>query len=116
MIEVLGPHSGPFKPATPSSARPRRSRKRRSLLLNKFVRQGKPERRMAANIFEAMAAKPGSEPAVMLALFRYAQVRHLFEKGNFWEPRLSDEVPFAASAEATLPVAAGVVTIGSPTS
>lgn len=116
MIDMLGRHIGPFRNGHAEQRTPRTVEKEAIVLLNRFVRQGKQERRMAVRIFEAMAAKPGSEPAVMLALFRYAQVRHLYEKGSFWEPRLSDEVPFTASAEATPTVAAGVVTIGSPTS
>jgi radical SAM superfamily enzyme YgiQ (UPF0313 family) len=112
MIEVMGPQRGPFEAGYARQKDPRQVEREAIALLNKFVRQGKRERRMAANVFEAMAEKPGSEPAVMLALFRYAQVRHLYEKGNFWEPRLSDGLPFAPSPGA-VPAQGGLVTIGS---
>jgi len=111
MIECLGPQRGPFAGERPAIAWAPRAVEQQALsVIKKVLRSGRDERRMAATIFDAMARKPASEMAVMLALFRYAQVRHLYEVGNFWEPH-PQELPTLAGHQPE--AASGLVTLGS---
>lgn len=36
--------------------------------------------------FALMHERPQAAGAIVTALFRYAQVRHVYEQGAFWEP------------------------------
>ena len=60
-----------------------------------------------------MVKNPGSETLTMLTLFRYAQVRALYEQGRYWEPQVQDASPFAGVAIGTGEPAEKLVTIGS---
>lgn len=113
MINGMGPQLGPFATKERQMAQSSRVLDSESLnLLRRFIRQGPAERKMYLEVAEAMADKPESGPAAALMLFRYSQVRCLYEQGNFWEPHLAD---VAAQPEFALEAAtdAGLVTIGS---
>ena len=56
-------------------------------------RLGDAERRMWNRIWSAAAEKPLSIPLVTRILVQYAQVRHMFDAGQYWEPHLVDQ-PF----------------------
>ncbi len=114
MIDKLGPQLGPF-----ATERRGVNVKRREIdtevlnLMRRFVRQGKAERKMYLMLAEAMAEKPGTEPAFAKMLFRYAQVRCLYEVGSFWEPHVADSSPLTMSGVAKVePATSGLVTIG----
>ena len=109
MTETLGPQRGPFRQHDrgASARKPRAVEEEAVRLLRKFVRQGPKERKMWSRIYKAMSEKPGSEYAVMLSLFRYAQVRCLYDVGQFWEPHPSEASPFHGRAAGPPVVAAG---------
>ncbi len=113
MIERMGPQRGPF--------RRREGGRRKSIaraneveslaILKKLIRQGPEERRMWSRIWSAMQAKPETEPMVMHALYRYAQVRCLYEIGQFWEPQMPEQMP-AMGPPPTPAGGGGLVAIG----
>ena len=115
MIESMGPQRGPFrKKGGEPTAIPVKAVNRETMnMLRKFVRQGPEERKMWKRIFRAMSEHPESEPAVMRTLFNYAQVRCLYENGQFWEPQVSEHSPFEGVV-GSVPVGSqeGLVTIG----
>ncbi len=114
MIDALGPQRGPFATDTRVANVNRRELDSEVLnLMRKFVRQGPAERKMYLKIADAMAQKPGSEAAFAKMLFRYAQVRCLYDIGAFWEPHVADSSPLTMSgvSEASAPPS-GLVTIG----
>ncbi|MEE8137968.1 MAG: radical SAM protein [Thermoanaerobaculia bacterium] len=118
MIESLGPQLGPFRPERGlASARNSRTVEKEAVsLLRKFIRRGPEERKMWADVFKAMAKKPGSEAAVMLSIFRYAQVRCLYDVGHFWEPRPAEASPFQVRAASSNTASTGgerLVSLGS---
>ena len=48
---------------------------------------------MWRKISGAMSAKPEVGTMVMMSLFSYAQVRHLYESEGFWDPSLVGKDP-----------------------
>lgn len=52
-------------------------------------RMGDQEGRMWNRIWGAALRKPATIPIVSRILFQYAQARHMFAQGNFWEPQLA---------------------------
>ena len=114
MIERLGPQRGPFRRQNAAlAARRRRPVELEALaMLKKLIRQGPDERKMWQAVWTAMQEKPESEPMVMEALFRYAQVRCLYATGDIWEPRPAAAGP---SLGASRPEGDDrLVTLGSP--
>jgi hypothetical protein len=91
MIDCIGPHPVSFRTAIGST--PRRIETEAALLINKIAKLGEEERRMLNAVLLAVARKPQAAQAVMMALFRYAQLRCLYEIDGFWTP-----VPAAAAA------------------
>ena len=112
MIDCMGPQRGPFKKEnTALAARQRRPVEIQALaMLKKLIRRGPEERKMWKVVWEGMQEKPESETMVMEALFRYAQVRCLYETGHIWEPHVAAGGP---SLGPPRPAAgSGLVTIG----
>jgi radical SAM superfamily enzyme YgiQ (UPF0313 family) len=67
--------------------RPMRAVERDTVMLIKEIgRLGTEERRMLREILKAMRHRPDTAGAVMTSLFRYAQIRHLYERGAIFEP------------------------------
>lgn len=54
-------------------------------------RMGEREKKMWSNVFAASAKRPITSALVTKQLVQYAQVRHMFEAGQYWEPHLSLE-------------------------
>lgn len=71
------------------------------LKLLKVARQipqlGVEEEKMWARITKAVAERPETANAVMSILFRYMQIRFIYEHGDFWDPRLASSVTPAAA-------------------
>ncbi len=112
MIDRLGPRRGAFAPQAGLAAPrlPRPVEQQAIKLMRKFMRSGPAERRLWTTVYEAMEAKPGSEAIAMLNLFRYAQVRCLYEVGRFYEPHPTELSPFAGQPPA--PATERLVTLG----
>lgn len=53
-------------------------------------RMGEQEGRMWNRVWGAAVRKPATIPTVSRILFQYAQARHMFTQGSYWEPRLAD--------------------------
>jgi hypothetical protein len=115
MIERMGPQHGPFRKENVAfEARSRRPVEMQALaMLKKLIRRGAEERKMWKSVWEAMQERPESEPMVMEALFRYAQVRCLYETGHIWEPHVAAGGPSLGPPRPS--AAGGLVTIGSGT-
>ena len=113
MIETMGPLRGPFGPDRQTAKAALRPIEAEAItILKKLIRRSPEERKMWSDIMAAMSKKPDTGPAVMLSLFRYAQVRCLYDSGGFWEPRVTEQP--AMSAVASGAASRGLVTIGSP--
>jgi hypothetical protein len=63
---------------------------------------GPAEGRMWNKVWGAAVRKPETMTVVARILFQYAQARFMFDKGNYWEPRLA----VAPAAPAPAPAAA----------
>ncbi|MCP4204765.1 MAG: radical SAM protein [bacterium] len=112
MIETMGPLRGPFAPGKQTAKASLRPIEAEAVtILKKLIRRSPEERKMWSDIMTAMAKKPDTGPAVMLSLFRYAQVRCLYESGGFWEPRVTEQPSMTAVAGDT--AGSGLVTLGS---
>jgi hypothetical protein len=55
-------------------------------------RLGPAEQTMWYRIWSAVARRPETAPTVTGMLFQYAQIRHLYARGAFWEPHLGAEL------------------------
>ncbi len=112
MIDSLGPQVGPFGPdGPPLTPQPRPIEKEAFNVVRKLIARGPEERQMWSTIWRAVEAKPETGPLVMMSLFRYAQIRCLYESGSFWEPHIAEQSPFAAAARGG-GSSSGLVTIG----
>jgi hypothetical protein len=113
MIEAMGPLPGPFgSDRNTAKAALRPIEAEAMTILKRLIRRSPEERKMWTNIMAAMSKKPDTGPAVMLSLFRYAQVRCLYDSGGFWEPRVTEQA--AMSAVTSAGASSGLVSIGSP--
>jgi hypothetical protein len=59
-------------------------------------RLGEQEGRMWNKVWGAAVRRPSTMAIVARIMFQYAQARHMFEKGNYWEPQLA-AAPLAKS-------------------
>jgi radical SAM superfamily enzyme YgiQ (UPF0313 family) len=57
-------------------------------VLQSLYRLGKAEARMMSKITRVAAKKPSLQGVVIQILFQYAQIRYMYEQGQFWEPHL----------------------------
>ncbi|HVV81886.1 MAG TPA: radical SAM protein [Kofleriaceae bacterium] len=55
-------------------------------------RLGPEEQRMWYRVWAAVARRPETAPTVTGMLFHYAQIRHLYARGTYWEPQLATEL------------------------
>ena len=106
LIDRLGPQRGPHRRDDDHQAarNPRPIAQSGFALLHRLIRLGPGERAMWNRIYGAMREKPETEPFVLEALARYAQIRCMYDVGGFWEPQLAD----AASAFPAAGGAAGL--------
>lgn len=68
-------------------------------------RLGPDESKMFYRVWSAASRRPETMPFVTRFLFQYAQIRHMFGKGSYWEPMLSEALtpaPVAPPAPITL--------------
>lgn len=77
MIDALPPSFAAAEGATTSLSRPIESET--LLIIKRVTEQGAEERQMMATIVRALKKKPSARRAVLQAVFRYAQVRYLYE-------------------------------------
>ncbi len=54
-------------------------------------RMGEREKKMWSAVWSASARRPATAALVTRILVQYAQVRHMFEAGHYWEPHLALE-------------------------
>jgi hypothetical protein len=60
------------------------------------ARMGGEEARMTGRLLSAVARKPSAAGFVVAGLFRYRQIRHMYDIGHIWDRRLAEEAaPFA---------------------
>ena len=94
MIDRMGPQRGPFRTGLPRrTSRPVEAQALR--VIRRLLRSGPQERQMWATISEAIERKPDAGHMALMMLFRYAQVRCLYETGDFWQDEVSAEIPAA---------------------
>jgi hypothetical protein len=82
MIEKLGPH--PLLAAR--TQRPRAVETDAMLIAKRLASLGSDEGQLVRSTLRAIGPKPHAARAAMTALFRYAQIRCMYEQGGFWEP------------------------------
>lgn len=63
-------------------------------------RLGDAEGRMWNKVWGAALRKPATAKIVGRIMFQYAQARHMFDRGNYWEPQLAYAPPRREMAEA----------------
>ena len=54
---------------------------------------GDAEGRMWNKVWGAALRKPETVKIVARIMFQYAQARHMFDRGNYWEPQLAFAPP-----------------------
>jgi radical SAM superfamily enzyme YgiQ (UPF0313 family) len=112
MIEQLGPRPDWWRARTGTAAAPMREVNNEALaILRRLIRQGPGERAMYQMIYQALEAKPEARFQAMHALQLYAQVRCLYDAGQFWEPRLAEQPSFAGQPAGADP-GGSLITIG----
>ena len=91
LIDHLGPQRGPHRrpPGQAADRNPRPIAKESFNLLRHLIHLGPEEKKMWARIYRATQRKPETEPFVLEALARYAQIRCMYDVGGFWEPQLA---------------------------
>jgi radical SAM superfamily enzyme YgiQ (UPF0313 family) len=99
-IDIFGERRDPKRhdPIRPGLSR---SVDRDSLeVLFKVRELGAAEEKMWTRIMAATKAKPVATPFALISLMQYMQIRHMYEQGQFWEPRLavSEAAPATAAA------------------
>lgn len=55
-------------------------------------RLGAEESKLFYRVWSAASRRPETMPYVTRFLFQYAQIRHMFGNGSYWEPMLGDEL------------------------
>ena len=85
MIERLAPH--PLYKAGASRS-PRAVETEALLVTKRLTRLGELESRMLRAVLRALGRRPHAGRAAMTALYRYAQVRCMYETGSYWDPHL----------------------------
>jgi hypothetical protein len=90
MIDRLSPHPLPLRTTTGRTLR--RVEADTVILIKKIGELGRGEREMLRTVLAAMHRKPHTAGSVMTNLFRYAQIRHLYEVGGVW-----DAAPYPAA-------------------
>jgi hypothetical protein len=81
MVDSLRPAPGAAELCGAAPLRPIESEA--LLLIEQLLRRGPEERKMCAAVFRAMQAKPLTGKLVMAALYRYAQIRCMYETAGF---------------------------------
>jgi hypothetical protein len=61
-------------------------------------RLGPEESKMFYQVWSAASRRPKTMPFVTRFLFQYAQIRHMFGKGSYWEPMLGNDLVKAPAA------------------
>ena len=83
----------PHTPIEKGSAAAKRMKRTIDMEVSSQVRKiqqlGPDEAAMVSRIFKASAKKPASRVHVMSALYRYMQIRHMYNVTNHWEPALA---------------------------
>lgn len=65
-------------------------------------RLGEEESRMWYRVWSAAARRPATMRFVTRMLFQYAQVRHMFTQGSYWEPWLADDLAGSSTSNSAL--------------
>lgn len=88
-IETFGRERKGPEPA-PLDVSKLRDIERQAMQVGMDVRKmGEPEGRMWNRVWGAAVRKPSTMTIVARIMFQYAQARHMFAKGNYWEPQLA---------------------------
>jgi hypothetical protein len=88
-VETFG-RARPDAPPTAIDYASLREVDRQAVQLAMDVRRlGPQEARMWSRVWAAAARRPQTVPIVLRILFQYAQARHMFSQGNYWEPMLA---------------------------
>ena len=92
MLRLIGTF-GRAQPETPPSQfdpKSLREIEQQAMQVGMDVRKmGESEGRMWNRVWGAAVRKPETITIVARIMFQYAQARHMFDKGNYWEPQLA---------------------------
>ncbi len=81
----------PYPHAAGGSAQLRRVELNGTKVVGHIARQGRTEAVMMAKVMAAARKKPATKHHVITILFRYMQIRRMYQHGQFWEPSLFDQ-------------------------
>ncbi len=88
MIEKLAPH--PLH--TARTRRPRAVETDAMMIAKRLAGLGSDEGHLVRSTLRAIGPRPHAARAAMTALFRYAQIRCMYEQGGFWDPHACRDV------------------------
>ncbi len=60
-------------------------------LIRRIPQLGPEESQMFSRVMKKVRQKPATQKQVMSALFRYMQIRYMYEQNHFWEPHLVEQ-------------------------
>jgi hypothetical protein len=90
LIETFGRRRNGPAPA-PMDANALRDIEKQAMQAAMDVRKyGEAEGRMWNKVWGAAVRKPQTMTIVARIMFQYAQARHMFDRGDYWEPQLSN--------------------------
>jgi hypothetical protein len=75
-------------------------------------RLGPDESKMFYRVWAAASRRPATMRYVTRFLFQYAQIRHMFARGSYWEPRLAGDVVSGRNSPTIDPPTSQLLTIG----
>jgi radical SAM superfamily enzyme YgiQ (UPF0313 family) len=104
LIDAFGRHrNGPGpRPMDPNALR-EIEKQAMQAAMQRITRYGQAEGRMWNKVWGAAVRKPETMTIVARILFQYAQARYMFDRGNYWEPKLAFP-PVLPDAVAEMPV------------
>lgn len=92
VLQFIDQYQAPPGLADYKPRKPRRHVQRLMLRLMANLSQlGEAEAAMMTDISKAFMAKPEARPMVMYMMFQYAQIRHMYQDGQFWDTHLAQQ-------------------------
>lgn len=99
-IQSFGRARGPSDAKIPDPASFREIERQAMQIATDVRKLGDAEGRMWNRVWGASLRKPETVTIVARIMFQYAQARHMFDRGNYWEPQLAYAPPRREPAHA----------------
>jgi hypothetical protein len=92
-IQTFGRARGPSDVKIPDTGSFRKIEQEAVQIASDVRKLGDAEGRMWNKVWGAALRKPATVKIVARIMFQYAQARHMFDRGNYWEPQLAFAPP-----------------------